>query len=560
MAKSPGAVKLDEILDALKEQKLDIPPQIQEALKQAESDKLKGQKPKAEVTAGAPIQPKLDAQPKKAIKKQSKIARVILRRLIGDQWAKKLIKPEKITTQEVTRENTMRGDIKRIKQDVMEIKAHLKLVGSNGQRRTIGARVRNVFFGGKTREQTFGKKDLRMIKLPGTPRSMIKAPSIKPMITNPLPGMRRVKTEEIPDAIDNAQRMVQEDRAAQQKADAKVQHEDIGREDQAAVLKKNEQVHEDQEHQKTNDKLDAIDKELKEMKKGQSGLLSALLIGASALFKKLLGGAMGFLKNILKSIGKLGEWLFKKIPSILTWLKNIGTGTMGLLKKGGALVAELGVEGAGLLGATAIMGTGLVKMATLGDRAAAKTRNMLDDYGIKVPRAGHYVVNGKKYHAPGEPALSDDEQEAPEVVQKLVETANLKSVDLKDNFQIEQHQKWLEAHKDQVNAMRVPEPKTESLIPKKDSDDTANLSREDRDMGQYLKDLQAERDENQPPSMPPMINVTAPVAPVVTPAASKPAAGGSVAVIMTRNPEPTLARLTSSIFDDPSGWSGLSRV
>lgn len=576
MAKSPAAVQLGEILRSLKSNQQEVPKALQD-LVDKEKEMVKPEL-SAKVTAGAPV-----PTPKKpSIKKQSKIARVVLRHLVGEKWSKKLIKPEKAVTHEIVKENTMRSDIKRIKQDVSDIKAFLQLNTVTGRKQTFISRVKNaILTHRKPGERGAPRKDLRMIKMPERPDSMIRKPGMPdPMISNPIEGttMARVRTENVERAIFKAQKQNQVDR------------ESLGHQEQVDVSKKATQVHEDEERKKTDDKLDKIDKELVDMKKGHKGLIEAILAGAGALLTKVIGGVFKLAKKIMGAVGDIGKWLLKKIPTVLRWIGKIAKGVWDVAGKVGLKglqyltegAAELGIEGAGLFGAAGVLGVGVGKMLTLQGRAYKNANEMLSDYGIKVPRLGHYEVNGKKYHAPGEPAASDDEEEAPEVIQKLVETAGLKSVDQKDPTQISLHEEWLKKHADEVAQYRKPgaEGKVEGIsgsdtgtIDRDDEDfqksitDATNLKPEDIGMtaeeleGQYnVMKATEDSKENDDDEKTPTIVVTAPQsspAPIRMAPPPEPAPSG---VILTRNPENSISRLASTLFDDVAGWSGLSRI
>ena len=412
--------------------------------------------------------------------------------------------------------------------------------------------------------------------------------------------LQRVPMAAVPRAVDQAKTEFAE--GQQKNADQAM-----------AAQEKTEEKH-DKETKTVHQKLDKIIDDLDHIKRKAVGGTSGLLMGLLAM----VGKVWKWLKNTLwKRLVLLGEWLGKKLwgalGSLMRAIKNIKMPSLG-----GAARAAVGAFGAAAVNVAAVVGWDAGEKEMNRAKHTRKMTPLFEKYGLKELGNGKFEIDGKKYKRVGE---QGEEPELPTALENLVTIATedprggraqnaqkylSQHKDELDTLEAS-HQQYLSDHpeaakgqakvlaakkaedaktftsdvKSDINAVGgvvgikpFDEEQMESDNPfaaDADTDDfdvdkvsaasLAGLTRPDAAVAQKLQDASSANQQMKEDADIQTIIVSAPApkTPAQATPMQVPQKPSNPVIITTRNPESTIQRMNSLLFDDPSGFTSLYR-
>jgi hypothetical protein len=484
---------------------------------------------------------KKTAAQKQSRRKGNGFTQSFLKNFLGKNIANLLIKKSPSSSEDAPAvRESKNSDIKQIKADVQEIKSYLISMGKTEpqkpKRPGVAKRFASGFFNGLTRSAVpSGIKDYMF------QRNTAKKVS-KPEAKNDT-KIQRIPTQHVPMAVDAAKEQI---------------HNEGGLSDQKEAEDKKTEVEQEAQHKVTQTKLDKILELLDGIKKkssgggGIGGLLAALIAGVAGLINKLRASVLGYIKTI-------GEWLLKKVIASFSWLRKLGEAAGWVKKLGAAALEGVGaaevVAGAGAVAITAASAYAINKMAKYETDRAMEPAKGLEKYGLKALGQGKFVLNGK-------PTTFD---ELPDDYKHLV---GAMTGDTRGGFS-RKEQEYVKQHADDFKKLEIKQPNVPDVpeaqrgvisrppekpqvqrpvaapVPKQLPDKLASASADNNDM------------KGQATTEPVVVVVKGGNKTTVIPAPQK---SGTVAFVQTRNPESTISRLNSSMFDDPAGYSNISRL
>jgi hypothetical protein len=589
--KTPGGVSLTELADNFKKQGKEVPPSVQKLLdehmpaksvpvaknaltknndnKRQSVQRAKqavGQKsvtPEAKEQTPAPAtestvsttpeqKPTIaGSQEQKPVTDQEKptnagipskpntgFARNFIKNLVGKDLAAKLIKRSSVESKkEDQREETTSKDIKAVKLTLEDLKKTLEAQG-------------------KKIPEKLQRKSSAVKKFTSAFASSFKRTAVKPLEKLGY-KFERPKAEKIEkpkkikgETVDKVPKQIAPLMAAdlhekfsqpqiqtspQEKLPVPQKNED----QEKAQTVQTEVVHE-KEAKAINDKLDLILKELDDIKHKQHGgmgmgILGMISAAIAGLWKKIKP-IFDTVKTILNSVGKIWDVLKRFGSTMARFAAKLGVKIGDTLKGlGKNLLEGVGtaevVAGAGAVAITAAGAYGIDRLAKYETDRAMKPAEALQKYGLKALGQGKFVLNGKQ----------TTYDELPDDYKHLV---GAMTGDTRGGYS-KKEQEYVKEHSDLYKKLEIKTPQV-APVPKQLPERVAAASAQNTEM------------KSAQQSQPNVLVIKGGNTTKVMPSSKK---SGSLAVqISTRNPESSISRLTSQMFDDPAGYSNISRL
>lgn len=553
--RTPGGVTLAQLAQGFKNQGLEIPEHIKQLMNEQDqkpatpskktidkwesSRKAKEEaktneavdKPVKEQSQTPPVEkkeevqaPKEETKPQEPSKPDAGFARSFIKNLIGKNLADKLIKRSASEAhQEVRREVSNTKDLKAIRLEMEEIREALLKQGKKStiklpQRKPSAAKKFTSSFTNafkRTATQPFDKLGYKFVR----PKAL---------------KMDKPKKEETKKTADKVPSVIAPAMAAQLQAKLAPQKNV----DQEKVEQVKTETTKESQMKAMNAKLDKILEELDHIKrKGSGGSMLGMIAAGLAGLMGIIKPMWNAVRKLVTDIAKIGSWIAKKLGTAWSAVKEVGS-TVGrvvknavkkgwevakkVAKKGGEVIEEgaaavgvgskalrVGGKALGAAGAALDVGSGLYDLSQGERQTELHGLDYISPMRLGM-RAGEAINQGVSKLTGGED-LSEMISRIPEKVSDALKPSATK-----------------------------PQP-----VPKKLPEKVATVSAQNTEMKQTQK------------SEPQIVLIKGGNKTTVIPQKQT----GAVAVsLSTRNPERSISRLNSILFDDPAGYGNTSRL